>query len=279
MTAAEAHPPTHLLADLAEGVLDDAQAREVRAHVDQCLTCQATLDELARVTVALRGLPAELPVPEFVAARISHALAAERASGAGPAAAAADEGDGDGGTVAWFRRRLPQGIAAAASVAVLGLAGYVAVGGGNGGGGDDTSAADAAAAGAGEEADSGGPAFSGPSSTSRLITPSETTEEAPPPSTPSIVRDPVVPTSIEPARLIAAVEEVVEGRAEPVNNDTCGDDLSDELGLPVLGTTWVGSGVLVVLEDATTYDGWLLSTCASNSNETLEPQVEVPKSE
>ncbi|WP_116947839.1 zf-HC2 domain-containing protein [Jiangella endophytica] len=272
MTATGAHPPTHLLAELAEGVLDDAQAREVQAHVDQCLTCRATLDDLAQVTVALRGLPAELPVPEFVAARISHALAAERASGADGAVPVADA---EGGTVAWFRRRLPQGIAAAASVAVLGLAGYVAV---DGGGGDDSSAGDAAAAGAQEAgASDTGTGFGSSSDGSRIGPPSAPMYDADPSDTPTANAEQATP--IDPTRLTAAVEDVVQGSAKPAGTDTCGDPLAEELGLPVLGTTMVGAGVLVVLEDATTYDGWLINTCGSTSNESMGPQVEVPKSE
>jgi hypothetical protein len=35
----------------------------------------------------------------------------------------------------------------------------------------------------------------------------------------------------------------------------------------------------VVLDGGDSYDGWLLSTCNSRSNEELEPHVEVPKAE
>ncbi|SDT68574.1 anti-sigma factor [Jiangella sp. DSM 45060] len=275
MTTAGAHPPTHVLADLAEGVLDDAQAREVRAHVDDCPTCQATLDELAQVSVALRALPAELPVPEFVAARISHALAAERASGAAATAASADSASADDGTVAWFRRRLPQGLAAAASVAVLGLAGYVAVGGG-GGGNDSDGAGQPAAAEA--EAPDEASAFSQstPSGVQRDGTPSTAMDTAPPAEDQSVD---AAPEALEQTRLITAVTEVVQGDADPAGPDTCGEELADELGLPLVGATNVGSGVLVVLDDTATYDGWLITTCASTTNETMQPQVEVPKSE
>ncbi|WP_053203679.1 anti-sigma factor family protein [Jiangella muralis] len=272
MTTAGAHPPSHVLADLAEGVLDDAQARQVQAHVDQCLSCQATLDELAQVTVALRALPAEIPVPEFVAVRISHALAAERASG--DAASAASAGSAGDGTVAWFRRRLPQGLAAAASVAVLGLAGYVAVGGG-GGGSDSGGDGDVAAAEAQGGADDVGPSFSTPSDLARDGTLSTMQEPAPTVETPADA----APEALDPARLTTAVTEVVQGDAEPAGSDTCGEELADELGLPLVGSTNVGSGVLIVLDDATTYDGWLITTCGSTSNETMQPQVEVPKSE
>ncbi len=274
MSTPEAHPPTHVLADLAEGVLDDAQAGEVRAHVDQCATCQGTLAELAQVSVALRALPAELPVPEFVAARISHALAAERSSGgdAGGSDAAGSPDAGGGGTVAWFRRRLPQGLAAAASVAVIGFAGYIAV---ESGGGDDSSGAgDAAVAEgqAGDGDDEAGLEFGASSdTTSRRGSPSST-------EPPVAADEPAAPEPIDPARLTAAVEDIVQDRTEYADS-ACGDDLAAELDLPLVGSTMVGAGVLIVLEDATTYDGWFLSTCNSTSNETLEPTVTVEKTE
>lgn len=272
MTGTEAHPPTHVLAELTEGVLDGAQAREVRAHVDQCLTCQASIDELAQVTVALGALPAELPVPEFVAARISHALAAERSSGGATAATAGPSG-ADGGTVAWFRRRLPQGLAAAASVAVVGLAGYVVVSGGPGGGDDATTAgsgADAAAEAAPEEDTAIGqqrglqPSSGGGAQDND----SPTLEEGEEYSTVA---------GIDEAELQAAVEAVVRDR--PTGGPDCGQELSEELGQPVVGAETFEAGVLIVLEGATTYDGWLLDTCHSYSTATLEPQVQVPKAE
>lgn len=277
MSTPEAHPPTHVLADLAEGVLDDAQAGEVQAHVDQCATCQGTLAELAQVSVALRALPAELPVPEFVAARISHALAAERSSGGdtggSDAAESPDAGVG-GGTVAWFRRRLPQGLAAAASVAVLGFAGYVAVEGG--GGSDSDSAGDSAAAGAAEDegADDAGAGFGTSSDLGRGGSPSPT---GPPVAADEPYTGTAAPEAIDPARLTAAVEDIVEQDATAGPN--CGVELSEEVGLPVVGSDVFGSGVLIVLDGTETYDGWLLDTCHSFANATLEPQVSVQKTE
>jgi hypothetical protein len=278
VTGPEAHPPTHVLAELAEGVLEGAQAREVRAHVDQCLTCQAAIDELAQVTVALGALPAELPVPEFVAARISHALAAERSSGGAAAESAAPAASGsEGGTVAWFRRRLPQGLAAAASVAVVGLAGYVVVSGGPGGGGDDASTAgsgaDAAVEAAPEETTSVGPMREAPAA------PSATAGDGQDDDGPLYTdgEELTTPSRVDPAELTAAVEDVVQEGSAVL--DGCGQELSDELALPLIGSDHVGAGVLIVLDDTDTYDGWLLATCHSRSNEQIEPPVEVPKSE
>lgn len=276
MSGTEAHPPTHVLAELSEGVLDGAQAREVRAHVDQCLTCQAAIDELAQVTVALGALPAELPVPEFVAARISHALAAERASG-GTASAGGPPSDSgsQGGTVAWFRRRLPQGLAAAASVAVVGLAGYVVVSGGTGGG-DDSGAGDSAEIAAGsalsEEPTDLDRQLDAPASTA---TAGDGQDDDLP--TYSGSEELATPSRVDPAELTAAVEDVVQEGSAVL--DGCGQELSDELALPLIGSDHVGAGVLIVLDDTDTYDGWLLATCHSRSNEQIEPPVEVPKSE
>ncbi|TDC49022.1 hypothetical protein E1212_19385 [Jiangella ureilytica] len=278
MSGTEAHPPTHVLAELAEGVLDGAQAREARAHVDQCLTCQAAIDELAQVTVALGALPAELPVPEFVAARISHALAAERSSGgaATAASAAAGASGSEGGTVAWFRRRLPQGLAAAASVAVVGLAGYVVVSGGTGGGDDSGSAGDSAEVAAGsalsDEPTSVGPLRGAPDPT---VTAGDGHDDDVP--TYSGGDDFATPPGVDEAELQAAVASIVSER--PTGGPGCGEELSEELGQPVVGAETFEAGVLIVLEGADTYDGWLLDTCHSYSTATLEPQVQVPKAE
>lgn len=277
MTGTEAHPPTHVLAELAEGVVDGAQAREVRAHVDQCLTCQASIDELAQVTVALGALPAELPVPEFVAARISHALAAERSSGGATAATAGPSGpreSADGGTVAWFRRRLPQGLAAAASVAVVGLAGYVVVSGGPGG--DDATTAGSGADAAAEAAPSGAPSSVG-SRNLPAPTDGDSAADAPAGTTYDGGEELAESAGVPVAELQAAVETVV--RERPTGGPDCGRELSDELGQPVVGAETFEAGVLIVLEGATTYDGWLLDTCHSYSTAALEPQVQVPKAE
>ncbi|TDD72245.1 hypothetical protein E1262_02685 [Jiangella aurantiaca] len=280
MTTAGAHPPTHVLAGLAEGVLDDAQAREVQAHVDQCLTCRATLDELAQVTVALRALPPELPVPEFVAARISHALAAERAGSSsvgngaeGPAAGA------EGGTVAWFRRRLPQGLAAAASVAVLGLAGYVAVEGGGDDSGSDT-AADEAAAGAQAQTEDAAPGLGPSLEGSRLGAPDTTLQDTTSESPTGPGEEAYTSTDgadVDAAELTASAQNVIRQRTAV--NDTCGEKLAEQQGLPLVGSAYDFAGVVVVLDADTTYQGWLIDTCNSVDAGEIVPHVDVPKAE
>lgn len=279
MTTADAHPSTHVLADLAEGVLDDARASEVQAHVDQCDSCQGTLDELAQVTAALRALPAKLPVPEFVAARISHALAAERSSGTTGSAGAAVAGGATpeqasgAGTVAWFRRRLPQGLAAAASVAVLGLAGYVAVEGGGGGSDSDSSAGDAAAAGA-DEAVSG---FATPSHDRRIGTQDTTMLDNPTAEAPDAAQEHSTMEGVDAAELTAAAQAVIRQR-EAVN-DTCGQNLADEQGQPLVGSAHDFAGVVVVLDAGTTYEAWLIETCNSVALQQIVGPVDVPKAE
>ena len=271
MTAAGAHPPTHVLAELAEGVLDDAPAREVRAHADQCLTCQASLDELAQVSVALRALPAELPVPEFVAARISHALAAERSSGGTAGASGSPERSGaNGGTVAWFRRRLPQGLAAAASVAVVGLAGYVVVSGGAGG--DDSDNGDS-----GAEVAAGQAAPEDATTLDSRAQPPADGGDAEQNETYSTMDELATPNRVDARALTAAVEDIVSER--PTGGPNCGRELSDELGQAIVGAESFAAGVLIVLEGTDTYDGWLLDTCHSVSTATIEPQVQIPKAE
>lgn len=284
MSTPEAHPPTHELAELPEDTLPDARARELRAHVGQCLACQATLHEVSQVTVALRALPAELPVPEFVAARISHALAAERSSGGsgadgGSTAAGAPAGGDAGGTIAWFRRRLPQALAAAASVAVVGLGGYVALTGGGGSDSGGDTAAGAADSGViesqGGEAAPAAPSGSGRNGSAQSGAAEEQNDELS--TLDGGAGEFTTPTrsAIDARELSAEVQGVV--RENSSASTGCGQVLSDELGMPLVGSAAVGAGILVVLDGGDSWDGWLLSTCNSLSTEELEQHVEVPK--
>ncbi|MBB5787171.1 anti-sigma factor family protein [Jiangella mangrovi] len=273
MSGTEAHPPTHVLAELAEGVLDDAQAREVRAHVDQCLDCQASIDELARVTVSLGALPAELPIPEFVAARISHALAAEQAGGGTTTAASAVGAPGpEGGTVAWFRRRLPQGLAAAASVAVVGLAGYVVVSGGTGGGNDSAGdgGAEVAAGAAPSDSSSIDSQRAGPS-----VRPYTASGDSFSTTLPDAAQE--EDSDVDTAELTAAVATVVQQQSAARLG--CGQNLADEQSLPLVGSATDFAGVVVVLDAGNEYEGWLVPTCNSVSTEEIVDHVLVPKPE
>lgn len=275
MTAAEAHPPTQVLAELAGGALDARQSREAQAHVDQCAQCQETLVRLTRVTATLREAPADVPMPEFVAARIGAALAAEHASRSEPVdgTRGSDDGDpaGGEGTVAWFRRKLPASLAAAASVSVLGLAGYVAVtSGGGDSGGDDSGGAEVAA---GAAADSAGETTDGALSGQGRALPQD--EQRDLEAGPSTVYS---QSEALQSPLASAVVEIWESRDQVVEG--CGQTLADELGLELVGSRNEGSGVLVVLDAGDgVLAGWRVPTCGDDSSQRITEPVEVPVQE
>lgn len=263
MTSAEAHPSTDVLAELAEGSLDEAVTSDSQMHVDQCSACQAIMEQLRGVTAALRQLPAEVAVPEHVSARLSAALAAEaagtgtqaagtRAELAGRAEPAAD----DTGPVAWFRRRAPQALALAATVAVLGLVGYVVT--------TDTGGSDMSTAGSGgdsgEEAAGNAEADTGPGTLAQDRAAPET----------FLDESAALGTTTE---LEAQVEQVWEQRTELAPG--CGDALADELGLDIVGSVESGSGVLIVLSDqeGDQLRGEVVPTCGSTTAESLTSPV------
>ncbi|TDE12569.1 hypothetical protein [Jiangella asiatica] len=272
MTAAGAHPPAHVLAELAGGALDARQAREVQAHVGQCAECQAVVEQVTQVGAALRHAPAEVPVPEFVAARIGAALAAEQAARAGTvadgvaarSAPVRTGAESDGGTVAWFRRRLPTALAAAASVSVLGLAGYVVVTSGSGG--DDASSGEVAA-GSGAESASGDDSVQ----SDARVGPAPSLYEGQGPS----AAEEEATAGLSAEQLESAVTEVWESRGQVV--DECGQVLADELEQDLVGSKYEYAGVLVVLDAGDgSLDGWLLDTCNSGSTGQIAEPVTVP---
>ncbi|MQS13198.1 hypothetical protein F7Q99_13125 [Streptomyces kaniharaensis] len=86
----ESHPPTDQLADLAEGLIDDADAAEaLHRHLAGCAECRETADALREVQ-ALLGEVETPPMPADVAARLDAALADEQASRAEARREAAD---------------------------------------------------------------------------------------------------------------------------------------------------------------------------------------------
>ncbi|MFD0403272.1 hypothetical protein ACFVHI_34940 [Kitasatospora sp. NPDC127121] len=77
---AETHPSVDELADLAEGLVESADAaRTLRRHLDGCAECRETADALGEVQALLGAVEAP-PMPADVAARLDAALAAAAAS-------------------------------------------------------------------------------------------------------------------------------------------------------------------------------------------------------
>lgn len=138
--AAADHLSLDALAELQEGIADDADAR--RRHLDGCATCRQRAGQLRASRALLSTLPAD-PMPADVAARIDAALAAEPT----PTARFTPGGD----IVPMRSRRTwlrgPNLAAAAAGVAVVGLAAALVIG--HAGGKSAPSAADKSTAGNG----------------------------------------------------------------------------------------------------------------------------------
>ncbi|PZG23833.1 hypothetical protein C1I98_36110 [Spongiactinospora gelatinilytica] len=90
----DTHYDLEILAELAEGLLDDAEARPVRAHLAVCDPCGERLADLAAVREVLAATPTPA-MPMGVALRIDQALAAEAGRTGRVAAAVADSPDWD----------------------------------------------------------------------------------------------------------------------------------------------------------------------------------------
>lgn len=255
MTPAGAHPAAHELAEFVAGTLEAEHATQVGSHARDCPVCQDIIAQLGHVSRTLSELPRELAVPEHVSARVVAALRAEHATADAAVSPAAE--DSSGGDIAWFRRRAPQALAAAASVAVVALAGYVAVSGGDD---DQPTAADARA---GESAADD----SGAGTDGRAAEESPRTFGVGPRP-----RD----SEVDREALSDTVADVWEQRSEFAPG--CGQRLGDELGQEIVGSTAVDFGVLVVLEDVddAQLDGWLVPTCDSVSDEALTGPVVIP---
>ncbi|MFJ7273431.1 hypothetical protein [Kitasatospora sp. NPDC098663] len=79
---AEDHPSVDELADLAEGLVESADAAwTLRRHLDGCAECRGTADALDEVQALLSAVEAP-PMPADVAARLDAALAAAAVSAA-----------------------------------------------------------------------------------------------------------------------------------------------------------------------------------------------------
>lgn len=263
MSTTEPHPSTAVLAEYVEGSLPDDTSARTAAHVEQCRACQDVIEQLDAVRAALRDLPPEQPVPAHVSARVFAAISAESASGREASSPVhTSDGGTDTGTVAWFRRRAPRALALAASVAVVGLAGYVAVTSGNGG--------DLTTAGSSDQAAESSDTDAGPNQ------PTKAQDET------NVLRDEAAGSGTDvpdPATLRTAARDVWETRAE--FSPGCGDALAVELGLSLVGSADSGPGVLIVLEDesAGQLQGHLMATCGSTTSEELAVPVTLAQPE
>ncbi|WP_166346155.1 hypothetical protein [Phytoactinopolyspora limicola] len=285
MSYTGAHPPDHVLAELAEGVLDAHDAAGVREHTSTCQACSVTLDRLAHVTRALREAPAEISMPAHVSARIGAALTAEAAAstaeaaggaataGATSSAATTDEHDAvivpfDDRPVAWFRKRLPQLVAAAAAAAVVGFAGYAVFSDNDpsvpaAGQNPDDAAESAEMTAADEDED-----YAGDAADEDLDDDAPRLADAP-------ERDGDDNISAEDEDLLADIALDIWATGSEVSPG-CGDILADDLQYPLVGSAEVADEVLVVFADGGELFGWMLPDCESGPT-TGEPVVAVPE--
>jgi len=131
------HASAEEIARLAEEDLSTRRAARVRAHLAACPRCRAVRDQLDAVTAALAAAPAP-PIPDYLSARITGALAdeaAQRASaGAGRVTgqAPAPAPDRQAGRPAQDRTRSRSRLASPVALRVLAAAGAVVVVAGGG---------------------------------------------------------------------------------------------------------------------------------------------------
>jgi hypothetical protein len=258
VTRTDAHPPDYVLAEFAEGALDDTYAAEVQAHAVHCARCQETLQRLSDVTQLLRTTPQEVPVPGQVSARISAALAAESATAAhvAPMDEVTNVTSLEDRPVAWFRKRLPRVLAAAATAAVVGLAGYAVFSDG-----------ETPVPSAGENREDAATEEDGDDSAGmeRQDTP------------PTVADAPDAMAEDANGDADALAEAALAVWADPAEvQPNCGQVLADDLDFELLGSTEVDGQVLVVLSDAGELFGWTLPDCDSPPT-TGEPAVVVPE--
>jgi hypothetical protein len=262
----DGHLDAAVLADYDEGLLTPPQASDVEDHLAGCPTCSAVLEQLGDVRARLSQAPAAIEMPTAVAARIDQALAAERAQlDRGTAVSARTA------TVHPFRRRLPQLLAAAATIAAVALAGYVVStsGGGNDSGAGVTSAEGGAESGDLDESGAGGGTATDLAGTERgsalpVPAPAERT------------------TLTEQIQAIAAAEQA-DGRdaVAPQLAGDCGLRLADQLETKLIGVTQTDVGqpgaVLVVVDadEPGLARGFVLPECGADAAEALR-ELTVP---
>jgi hypothetical protein len=250
------------LAEYDEGLLSPPRASQVESHLAECTSCTAVLEQLGQVRARLADLPAEITMPAAVATRIDDALAHERAQ---PDREVKPERMA---TVHPIRRRLPRLLAAAATVAAVGFAGYVVAvsGSGNDAVDADTSAEGAAETGGGDESGAGG----------NLEEEAAGGQAAPEPA-------PDERTALtEQIEGVASAALTSSDASAPQRlADDCGLVLADELGaelIGVAGTDVAQPGAVLVVVEADQPDvaaGYVLPDCGAGAAEALR-QLTVP---
>ncbi|HEX6232596.1 MAG TPA: hypothetical protein VFZ63_05675 [Jiangellaceae bacterium] len=249
------HLEASQLAEHAEGLLGVDEAAYVEAHLQQCEICRATAADLASVSAMLAAAPRTLPTPAHVVDRLDRALAVAAAPEPEPARVV---------QLSWFRRKAPQLLAAAATVGILGFAGWVAT---TGAGGDDSEdAAEGAAIAepeeqydAGAEAGADSERAAEESAAAPLHAEDGELSAAP-------------PELADEIRIVVAQEQDGDDDAA----DTCGLPLAEERGLELVGaaaTDVTGEpAVLVVLRssaDPAVVYGWVVPECDATGDEAL----------
>lgn len=254
MMSTDGHPPAHVLSEMAEGVLSEAQRAEVRAHVDACSECEAVLGQLTEVTRLLRSAPATLPVPDDVSLRLQAAF--EREAQAARTDSAVRDAVPTPAPVAWFRRPLARGLVAAAAVAVVGIAGYsifvndAPV---------DMATSSSDSADSEELADSealqgdGDDAADAPEAQSEELNSDDLTEES---------NDEDLAGTAERD----VVLDVWDSQTEV--SPGCGAALADSHGVDLIGSAEIDEGILVVARDESVLLGWTVPSCDADDAET-----------
>lgn len=260
------------LAEHVEGLLAPEEAAAVEAHLRECDTCQATAADLVSVSAMLADAPATLPVPEHVAARLDRALDEEAAPEPEPAPVV---------ELSWFRRRAPQLLAAAATVGVLGFAGWVVASGGAGGDDSEEGAATVAESGGRDAADESAADDTNADEDAEESELHATEEDAEAPPLAAEEGQAAI-AAPELADEIRAVFERAQAESAERATDTCGLPLAEDLGLELVGTAATEArgeiAVLVVVQsdDPDLVHGWVVPGCDATADEALtELTVEV----
>lgn len=268
------------LAEHAEGLLEPEHADAVEAHLGSCERCRRSAAALESVAAQLAAAPSELPTPPDVTARLDRALVAERER-LGTAGQAAD----DGGSapvlqLGWFRRRAPQLLAAAATVGVLGFAGYAIATSGLGGGSDSESGAMEIAS--DQAGDRDAPAEDGAVEDDAADEEAATLQEESADETDAPPRA-GAPEALYSSDALEAEVRALVGRvnagAEVDAEPGCGMVLAEELGLDLVGsapTKVTGEDAVLAVVEVTdsVVGGWVLPGCDASSDGALsEPRL------